>query len=157
MFFKLSNLFAFRLRCHSVIIFWKCVTPDAMVVEKDAIERKSQRLQSLFPDSRLQLAFPDCDAMPSHRGKFALVFYVTITVALNLCFPEFSIALWNHIILASFVPMPETAIHEDACPVFAKHYVRMTWETWMVQPIAKPSAEQEFPHHDFRFGVLSPY
>lgn len=151
------DLFAFWFRCHSVILFWKFVVPDAMVIEKNAVERKSQRLQSPFPDSRLQLAFPYCDAMPSHRGKLALVFYVTITVAFYLSFPEFSVAFWNHIISASFMSMPEASVHEDARPVFAKHDVRMTGETWMVQPIAKPSAEQEFPYHDFRFGVLSPY
>lgn len=155
--FECIDLFAFWFCSHSAVLFGKFVAPDAMVIEKNAVERKSQRLQCPFPYSRLQLAFPYCDAMPSHRGKLALVFYVTITVAFNLRFPEFSVALWNHIISASFVSMPEAAVHEDARPVFAKHDVRMTRETWMVQPIAKPSAEQEFPYHDFWFGVLTTY
>ena len=155
--FECIDLFAFWFCSHSAVLFGKFVAPDAMVIEKNAVERKSQRLQSPFPDSRLQLAFPYCDAMPSHRGKLALVFYVTITVAFNLRFPEFSVALWNHIISASFVSMPEATVHEDARPVFAKHDVRMTRETWMVQPIAKPTAEQEFPYHDFWFGVLTTY
>lgn len=139
--FESIDLFAFWFRCHFVILFWKFVTLDAMVIEKNAVERKSQRFQSSFPDSGFQLTFPYCDAMPSHRGKFALVFYVSITVAFNLRFPESGVALWNYIILASFVSMPEATVHEDACPIFAKHDVRMTGEAWMVQPIAKPSAE----------------
>lgn len=125
------GLFAFWFRSQSAVLFGKCVVPDAMVIEKNAVERKSQRLQSPFLDSRLQLAFPYCDAMPFHRGKLALVFYVTITVAFYLSFPEFSVAFWNHIISASFVSMPEASVHEDARPVFAKHDVRMTGETWV--------------------------
>ena len=93
--FECIDLFAFWFCSHSAVLFGKFVAPDAMVIEKNAVERKSQSLQSPFPDSRLQLAFPYCDAMPSHRGKLALVFYVTITVAFNLRFPEFSVALFE--------------------------------------------------------------
>ena len=56
--FECIDLFAFWFCSHSAVLFGKFVAPDAMVIEKNAVERKSQRLQCPFPDSRLQLAFP---------------------------------------------------------------------------------------------------
>ena len=41
-----------------------------MVLQKYLVEREGQRFQSLFPNLRLQLTFPDGDGVPAHRSQF---------------------------------------------------------------------------------------
>ena len=56
-----------------------------------------------------------------------------------------------------FYTMTETAVHKDDRAVFTQYLIRMTGQTWMVEPIAEASAEKEFPHQYFRLGILSTY
>ena len=95
--------------------------------------------------------------MPAHCGKFVLLFFVTSAVTFYLGCPELRVALWNHIVFAAFMSMPKATIDENDSAVFAQDNVGMTWQTWVVEPIAKPSAEQESPHQYLRFSVLPSY
>ena len=95
--------------------------------------------------------------MPSHSGKLVLLLNVAGPVAFNLRFPELRVRLWQHVVSAPLVSMPEASVDEDARAVFAHYDIRMTGQTRMVQPIAEATAEQEFSDRDFRFGVFSPY
>ena len=95
--------------------------------------------------------------MPSHSGKLVLLLNVAGPVAFNLRFPELRVCLWQHVVSAPLVSMPEASVDEDARAVFAHYDIRMTGQTRMVQPIAEATAEQEFPDRDLRFGVFSPY
>ena len=128
-----------------------------MVLKIDTVEGIGQRLQGVVPYGRFQLALPHCDAMPAHGGKLVLLFYVACAVALYLGSPELRVALWDHIVSAAFMPMPEATVDEDDSAVFAQHDVGTTGQTRVVQPIAEPSAEQEPPHQLLRFGVLPSY
>ena len=56
-----------------------------------------------------------------------------------------------------FYTMPETAVHKDDRAVFTQYQIRMTRQTWMVEPIAEAPTEKEFPHQYFRLGILSTY
>ena len=128
-----------------------------MVLKIDAVECIGQRLQSVAPCRRFQLALPHCDAVPSHCGKLVLLFLVAGAVALYLGSLEFRVALRYDEVFAAFMPMPKATIDKDDCAVFAQHDVGMTRQTRVVQPIAIPSAEQELPHQYLRLGVLPPY
>ena len=129
----------------------------AMVLQKDAMEGQCQRLQGLLPHSRFQLALPNGDAMPTHGSKLALLFDVALPVALNLVFPERGIGLGDNKISASWMPMPKASVDKDDRTIFAQHDVRMPGQPRMIEPIAKPSAKQEFPHHHLWFGVPPMY
>ena len=56
-----------------------------------------------------------------------------------------------------FYTMTETTVHKDDRAVFTQYLIRMTGQTWMVEPIAEASADKEFPHQQFRFGILPTY
>ena len=53
--------------------------------------------------------------------------------------------------------MPEASVDEDARTVFAHYDIRPSGQTWMVQPVAETTAEQELPDRNLRLGVFSPY
>lgn len=148
---------AFRFGCYSALFFRELIAFDAMVLKIDAIESVGQRLQSVVPCCRLQVTFPHRDAVPAHCGKLLQLFLVASAVTLYLSCPVLCVALRYNEVFAAFVPMPKAAINKDDCAEFAEDNVRMPRQTWVVQPIAIPSAEQELPHKHLRFGVLSSY
>lgn len=53
------------------------------------------------------------------------------------------------------VPVPETAVDEDARAVFAQHHVGPARQPRMVQPVAEPVSPQIAPHHQLGLGVLA--
>ena len=55
------------------------------------------------------------------------------------------------------MPMPETPIDKDDRTILAQHYIRMARQTWVIEPIAEPSAEEELPHHYLRLGIPPAY
>ena len=55
------------------------------------------------------------------------------------------------------MPMLETPIDKDDRTILAQHYIRMARQTWVVEPIAEPSAEKELPHHYLRLGIPPAY
>ena len=128
-----------------------------MVFQVNAVKGESQGFQGLFSYRRFQLAFPDRYAMPTHFCKLALFLQVTVTIALNLCFPKLHICLWKHIILTAFMPVPETTVDKDYRAILAQYNIWMTRKTRMVKPIAKASAEKILPNQYFRFGTLPSY
>ena len=87
------------------------------------------------------MALPHCDAMSAHCGKLVLLFYVASAVALYLGGPELRVALWDYIVFAALMPMPETTVDENDRAVFEQDNVGMTRQTWVVQSITEPSAE----------------
>lgn len=143
--------------CHRPFFLWYFIASYAMVVKIYAVESECQRLQGLCSYSRLQLTFPHRDAMPSHRCKLVLFSQVTSLIALYLCFPKICVSLWQHIILAVLVPMPKTTVYKDYRTILTQHNIWMTRQTRVVQPIAKPSAEQVLPHQNLRLGTLTSY
>lgn len=53
--------------------------------------------------------------------------------------------------------VPEASVYEDDGPVLAEDEVGMPGQTRMIESVAKATAEQELPDHQFWFGVLVPY
>jgi hypothetical protein len=47
-----------------------------------------------------------------------LFFNVSFFVALNLCLPKFHVGFGKSVILAFFMPMPETTVYKDDRSVF---------------------------------------
>ena len=143
--------------CHRPFFFGYFIASYAMVVKVYTVESECQGLQGLCSYSRLQLTFPHRDAMPSHWCKSLLFSQVTSLIAFYLCIPKICVSLWQHVILAVLVPMPETTVDKDYRTILAQHNIWMTRQTRVVQPIAKPSAEQVLPHQNLRLGTLTSY
>ena len=83
------------LCCHQGLFLWNLIALDCPVLKEYLVERERQRLQSLFPDLWLQLAFPDDDAVPAHRSQFVLHPQVALLVPPYLGYPELTVRLWN--------------------------------------------------------------
>ena len=60
-------------------------------------------------------------------------------------------------VFAILMAMPETAVHKNDRAVFTQHQIRMTGQTWMVEPIAEATTKQELSHYHFGFSVFSFY
>ena len=136
-----------------------------MVSQEDAVQREGQRGQRLLAAVRLQLALPYRDGVPAHGGQLVLHVTVACLVAHDFAHPEVGARLGN---LAArraaghlsgrgrdMVPVPETAVDEDARAVFAQHHVGTARQPRMVQPIAEPVSPQVAPHHQLGLGVLA--
>ena len=149
-----SSIFRLRLRCHihPCSIFGNLIGYRA-VLEIDMVERISQRSKGLFAFSFLQFAFPHRNAMPAHACKLLLFSSVTLLVTCHLLHPKVGVGLRDDIITASFMSMPETAVHENTGPVLAQHDVRMPRQPWTVHPVTESAPPQIFPDNHLWLGV----
>ena len=103
-----------------------------MVTQEDMVERVFQSLQGALSDSRAQFTLPNSNAMPSHIGQCYLVSLISQAVTFNFSMPEVNICLGHSEILATFVPMPETAIYENARAVLPHDEVGMSWQSMVI-------------------------
>ena len=78
---------------------------------------------------------------------------VTLSVALDLVFPERRVGLWQDKVFASLVTVPKTTVHEDYSAVLAEHKVGMSGKSGIKQPVTETVGKQEFPHDHFRPGI----
>jgi len=83
-----------------------------------------------------------------------MFFYVPCNVAGELRLPEVNVALGRRRHLASFVPMPETSVHEDDSVPFGQDNVRMPRQLGIMQPISEAKSMQMMTHEHLRFRVL---
>ena len=144
-----------RLRHHCRFFFRQLISPDMMIFQKDMVQGKSQRLQGLLPDSRLQFAFPDNDGMPSHFCQPMQHLMVPFLIPSDLILPELGIRLRNHVILASLMSMPEAAIHQNTGTILPEHNIRFSRQPRMIEPIPESPSPQELPDKNLRFGILA--
>lgn len=70
--------------------------------------------------------------------------------------PVLPVALGGGCDLASFVPVPETAMDENHGPVFRQDDVRLAGEGGHVKPEAVSRAVQKAADFTLRAGVLAP-
>ena len=124
-----------RLRHHCRLLFRHLISPDMMIFQEDMVQCKGKRLQSLLPDSRLQFAFPDNDGMPSHFCQPMQHLMVPFLIPLDFILLELGIRFRHHIILTSFMSMPETSVHKDAGTILPEHNIRFSRQPWMIEPI----------------------
>ncbi len=113
-------------------LFYRILILRSMVSQKYRIQSIFEREKCLLPYRRPQLTLPYCDTMPPQLGEFQLVCLVSVFVFLYLAFPEIRIGLGHSEILATFVPMPETAIYENACAVLPHDEVGMSWQSMVI-------------------------
>ena len=142
----LSSLFLFisfrSVFCRDQRFFLlNLITPDTVISQENTVECVCQRLQGLFLPLRLQLAFPDCDAVPAHRGQFMLHSPVPLLVLPYLCHPKITIRLRYLAALRTFnfqlqtfnwwhrhpMSVPEAAIHKDTSAILPHHDVGLPW------------------------------
>ena len=81
-------------------------------------------LESLLTFVLFKLALPNCDDCPTHIFKLFLVLFLSFPVSVELVFPIFNIRIWNLVILASFMEIPEAATDKDYGSVFRQHNIR---------------------------------
>ena len=165
------------LGCYQRLFLWNLVATDAMVLQEDSVEGICQRFQCLFAHLRLQLTFPDGDAVPAHCGQLMLYLQVALLVSPYLCYPEVTIRLRNLTTFGTLnrkldslcawlvqeivqwktnvVSMPETPVDKDARTIFPHHDVWFPWQPRMVQPIAEAMSPQPTAHYHLRLRVLA--
>jgi hypothetical protein len=133
-----------------------------MVLQKYLVEREGQRFQSLFPNLRLQLTFPDGDGVPAHRSQFMLHSCVPLLITPYLCHPKFTIRFRYLAALRTLnywhchpVSVPEASIYKDAGSVLPHHNIWLPRQPWMIQPITETMPPQPFTHHHLRLCVFA--
>ena len=109
--------------------------------------------QRLFPDGRLQLAFPYREHVPAHAEQFCLVPLVALLVCFDFVGPVFDAAVRD---MAVSMPVPEAAMHKNHKPVFAQHDVRRSRQALDVFPVAVAAGKEIAAHDSFGPGVLAP-
>ena len=124
----------------------QAVWAHCAVGEVYAVEGLGEGVKGLLAAVGLELTFPYGDAVPAHGGNFVLLFDVTLFVATYFLFPEVGVGLWHFETLAVVVSVPEAAVDEDDCAVFAKYDVGMSRKPWMVETVAE-AAGKEIPAH----------
>ena len=60
---------------------------------------------------------------------------------------------WTEHNTASFMSVPETAVHENDRPVLPEYQIRMSRKSRIIQSISEPTAEQELPDQQFRLRI----
>lgn len=99
-----------------------------------------------------KFALPNDDYHPSFCLQFSPNLLVTLLVPDNLGRPVIGIGLWNRIVSASLVTMPEAAVNEDYSPVLGKDDVWRTRETFVIYPIAESQAPKSVTQAQLRLG-----
>lgn len=83
------------------------------------VKRMFQGLQGVLADFRLQLTFPNGDAVPAHGRQFLAFLHVSVAVTLYLVLPKAGVTFGEDIGFAVFVSVPEAAVYENYGSVFA--------------------------------------
>ena len=126
-----------------------------MFLKKYAVERESQRLERALTDFRFELAFPHHDAVPAQSCELMTHLEVTFLVASHFLLPKWCVRFRDTIEPTPFMTMPETPIDKHTSMIFSEHYIRLPWQTGIVEPIAEAMAPEITPHHLLWFGVLA--
>ena len=80
---------------------------------------------------------------------------IALFVAFYFLLPELAVALGQHEVLTAFVPVPEAAVDEDDCLVFAQHYVGGAGQALDIYAVAVAMGVQITSHNQFRFCILA--
>lgn len=102
----------------------------------------------------LQLAFPDNNHIPPLRLQLPPNLLISLLVPYHLCNPEVCIRLWNRVIFAVFMSMPEAAVDENDRTILGENDVRTTWEIFGIDSITEPSPPKRMTQKHFRTCIL---
>lgn len=101
----------------------------------------------------VQFAFPDDDDRPSMGLQLPPDLLVPRLVARDLRRPEFRVRLGHRVLVAAFVPMPETPMDKHHRPIARKHDVGGAGQPPVIHPIPEPLPPQRVPEPDFRLRI----
>ena len=93
--------------------------------------------------------------MPAEEAELDAFLYVALFVAFYFLLPELAIALWHYKVFAAFVTVPEAAVDEDDCLVFAQYYVWGAWQAFDIYAVAVAMGMEVAAHNQLGFGVLA--
>ena len=82
---------------------------------------------------------------------------VALLVAADFLLPEVGVGLGHLEVRAVVVSVPEAAVDEDDCAVFAQHDVGMAGESGMVEAIAEAAGKEILAHQYLRARSLALY
>ena len=117
-----------------------------------------QRIKFLIQSRSLtQITFPHRNHSPAQGLQMCSRNLIPMPVPRNLRLPELHIRLRLSRIAASFMSMPETAVHHNRNPILRQHNIRLPWKPPVLQPKPEPTRMQPFPNQNFRFGVPATY
>ena len=81
---------------------------------------------------------------------------IALLCSLNLRPPICLIRLAGVSISApTIVPMPIASMDKDCDFLLGEYYIRLSWESFVIDPIAVSQRKQILPHHKFNTGVLA--
>lgn len=149
------DVFFLCLRRHARFGIIYAVRFRLAVIEKNLVERIGEARERGLPSLGLQLAFPNCDAMPAHLRQLLLHGFVALLVAAYFRNPIVLVRLRRLIILAVDVSVPKAAVHENADAVSAQHDVGLAGQPLVVEPIAVAETPKEFAHNQLGLRVFA--
>lgn len=103
----------------------------------------------------LHCTFPDNTNPPAQRGQGFFIPDIPADIATYFLAPEFRTGFWPAKQRA-IVPMPETAIHKQDCPVSRKDKIGPSRQFPVVQAIAKAAGMQMVSDQQLWLCVLAP-
>ena len=93
--------------------------------------------------------------MPAEVAQLDAFFDVALFVAFYFLLPELAIALWHYKVFAAFVTVPEAAVDEDDCLVFAQYYVGGAGQAFDIYAVAVAMGMEVTAHNQLGFCVLA--
>jgi hypothetical protein len=93
--------------------------------------------------------------VPAEVAQLDAFFDVALFVAFYFLLPELAITLWHYKVFAAFVAVPEAAVDEDDCLVFAQYYVGGAGQAFDVYAVAVAVGMKVAAHNQLRLGVLA--
>ena len=85
--------------------------------------------------------------MPAEAAQLDAFFDIALFVAFYFLFPEWGVALGHYKVLATLVTVPEAAVDEDDCLVFAQYYVGGAGQALDVYAVAVAMGVQVTAHN----------
>ena len=93
--------------------------------------------------------------MPAETAQLDAFFDVALFVAFYFLSPKWDVALGHYKVFATLVAVPEAAVDEDDCLVFAQYYVWGAGHALDVYAVAVAMGMEVTAHNQLGFGVLA--
>jgi len=130
------------------------------VVKFDLAQRNKEALQSVLALGGTEVALPNLDDVPTHRGEFAPHQLVTLLVTADLRLPEVGACLGHDeevagLSIVARMSMPEAAIDQDDRAEPTHNDVGGARQTLDMQSVPIAMGIEETPHQQLRTSVLA--
>lgn len=100
-----------------------------------------------------QFAFPHHERSPSHLLELHQSRYVSLYISVEFWEPIFCLGTWDSAVDALLMLVPETAVDKNHLPAASENKVGITGQVFLVQPVSKPKAINEFSQTQLWFCV----